>query len=412
MSEEPEITTDIELINDGDGVAVVGEPTAVVRFLSSHGLDSRDLGLQRLGSSLHRGATVAQAGADIASSSGRWIKLTKESAQALDKYTPMRGSHAGVSRAVVTDNGKIKSLVEYIPGAGTPSPAVLTGIAGLMTQVAMQQTMDQITNYLATIDRKLDDVLRAQEDAVWADLIGVGLDIDEAMTIREHVGRVNEVTWSKVQAATSTVSRTQVYALRQIDAYADKLEKESGISDLADIAREVETKVQGWLVVIARTIQLHEAIGVLELDRVFDSEPEDLDAHRTGLTSAREKRVEAVADVTARLLDRMRSAAREANSKVLFNPSSSPAVVRSNNAVADVVGTFRDWIGIDHDGKSLKSREWSDAATEVRDKALEIGADTVGAAVRIGGETLDQAKNISGKVGGKLAEGVKWLRRG
>jgi hypothetical protein len=59
--------------------------------------------------------------------------------------------------------------------------------------------MDEIIDYLATIDEKLDDVLRAQEDAVWADMIGVGFDIDEAMTIREHAGRVNEVAWSKVQ---------------------------------------------------------------------------------------------------------------------------------------------------------------------------------------------------------------------
>jgi len=38
---------------------------------------------------------------------------------------------------------------------------------GIMAQVAMQQTMDEITDYLATIDEKLDDVLRAQDDAVW-----------------------------------------------------------------------------------------------------------------------------------------------------------------------------------------------------------------------------------------------------
>lgn len=41
-----------------------------------------------------------------------------------------------------------------------------SGAAGIMAQVAMQQTMDEIIDYLATIDEKLDDVLRAQEDAV------------------------------------------------------------------------------------------------------------------------------------------------------------------------------------------------------------------------------------------------------
>ena len=32
-------------------------------------------------------------------------------------------------------------------------------------------------------------------------MIGLGLVIEETLTLREHGGRVNEVTWSKVQAA-------------------------------------------------------------------------------------------------------------------------------------------------------------------------------------------------------------------
>ena len=106
----------------------------------------------------------------------------------------------------------------------------------------MQQSMDEIIDYLATIDEKLDDLLRAQEDAVWADMIGVGFDIEEAMTIREHAGRVNEVTWSKVQAASPTIARTQAYALRQLDALAAKMEGKSKIGDLARRRRKPSPK--------------------------------------------------------------------------------------------------------------------------------------------------------------------------
>ena len=87
-----------------------------------------------------------------------------------------------------------------------------------MAQLAMQQTMDEITDYLAAIEEKVDDVLRAQKDAVLADMIGAGFVIEEAMTVREQVGRVSEVTWSKVQATSMTIARTQAYALRQLDA--------------------------------------------------------------------------------------------------------------------------------------------------------------------------------------------------
>ncbi len=86
--------------------------------------------------------------------------------------------------------GQIKGFVQFVKGPGSllTNPAILAGAAGIMAQLAMQQTMDEITDYLATIDEKVDDVLRAQKDAVLADMIGVDLVIEEAMTIREHGG--------------------------------------------------------------------------------------------------------------------------------------------------------------------------------------------------------------------------------
>ncbi|MEV5432028.1 hypothetical protein [Streptomyces sp. NPDC052701] len=76
---------EIQLISDGDGLAVIGNATDVDRFLASEGLSSRELGLQRLRSAFGTGAAVAQAGSDVAANSGRWVKLTSESAQFVKK---------------------------------------------------------------------------------------------------------------------------------------------------------------------------------------------------------------------------------------------------------------------------------------------------------------------------------------
>ena len=103
------------------------------------------------------------------------------------------------------------------------------------------------------------------------------------MTTREHGGRVNEVTWSKVQATPATIAETQAYALRQLDARAEKLERETRIGDLAGAAKDAESKAQERLAVLARSFQLQDAIAVIELDRVLDAAPEDLDGHRLGL---------------------------------------------------------------------------------------------------------------------------------
>jgi hypothetical protein len=67
---------EIQLISDGDGLAVVGEPGAVERFLVAQGLPSKDLELPRLSAILNHGAAAAHVGSAIAAGSGRWVQLT------------------------------------------------------------------------------------------------------------------------------------------------------------------------------------------------------------------------------------------------------------------------------------------------------------------------------------------------
>jgi hypothetical protein len=393
---------EIELVSDGDGLAVIGHPVAVERFLVSERLSAKDLGLHRLGSVLNAGSGVAQAGSEIAAHSGRWVQLTRESAQAVSKYGLRESSKSGLSTGVIKGSkGQIKGFVEFAgkgPRSLLSNPAVLAGAAGIMAQLAMQQAMDEITDYLAVIDEKVDDVLRAQKDAVLADMIGADLVIEEAMTIRAEVGRVSEVTWSKVQATPVTIGKTQAYALRQLDALAEKLEHKANIGDLAKAARDAETNVQEWLAVLARCFQLQDAIGIIELDRVLDAAPEELDRHRLGLKAARQNRLELIARVTERLLARMDAAAGVANNQVLLHPAKAPAVVQSSNHVSAAVVEFHSRLGIKGDRQSAQARRWADAAKDVRDKALETGADSVDAARRISAETFDRAKSATGRL--------------
>ncbi|MFH5880246.1 hypothetical protein [Arthrobacter sp. NA-172] len=395
---------EIELISDGDGLAVIGDPMAVDRFLASEGLVSKDLGLQRLGPTVGNAAGVVQAGSEIAANSGRWVKLTQKSAQDLRKFGLMKGSEAGVSRAVLTENGKIKGLLEIVrPASIVTNPALLAGAAGLMAQLAMRQSMEEITDYLAQIDEKVDDLLRAQKDAVLADMIGVDLVIEEAMTIREHVGRVSDVTWSKVQSTSVTLTRTQAYALRQLDALAGKMENKAKIGDLAKTAKVAESTVQEWLAVLARCFQLQDGIAVLELDRVLDASPDELNRHRLALRAARQNRLDLIERSTLRLLARMNAAAVTANTKVLLHPITAGAVVHSSNHVATGVVEFHGRLGIDLNQQSLDARRWVDAAADVRDKALETGAEGVDAARQIGHETLDRARSVTGKLSSEIA---------
>ena len=399
--QDPEMDNNqIQLITDGDGLAVIGNSAAVDRFLVSEGLQSRDLGSPRLGAVVNTAAAGAQAGSEIAANSGRWVKLTEESAQLVKKFGLMESKTPGVSHAMVGEPGTIKSWLQIAKGPGSflSNPALLAGAAGIMAQVAMQQAMDEITDYLATIDEKVDDVLRSQKDAVLSDMIGVDLVIEEAMTIRAQVGRVSEVTWSKVQATSVTITRTQAYALRQLDALAEKLEQKTKIGDLAKASKEAEANVQEWLAVLARCFHLQDALAVLELDRVLDAAPDELDRHRLGLRSARQSRLDLILRNTERLIARMDAAAGTANTKVLAHPTRSREVVNSSNHVGMAIVDFRGRLGIARGRESLEARRWGDAASEVKDKALGTGANGIDAAKRVSSDTFERARSASGKL--------------
>lgn len=404
--------SEIELVSDGDGVAIFGDPREVELFLSTAGIASKEITLRpSLGSALNAGSGVAQAGSQIAANSGRWVKLTEESAKALKLGKAMKGSSDGVSRAIATTSkGKVTKILEFVKpgsiGSMLTNPAMLAGAAGIMAQLAMQQTMEEITQYLKVIDEKVDDVLRAQKDAALAEMIGVGLVIDDAMLKREHVGRVSEVTWSSLHGAAQTIATTQSYALRRLDALAENLEKKRKVGDLVKVATDAEKDVEEWLAVLARCFQLQDGLAVLELDRVLDSSPDDLDRHREAIRAGRARRRDLIASTTQRLLERMDAAAGLANTQVLLHPVKAKAVVHSGNEVGVDVTTFNGRLGIETTREAIDAKRWSAAVGEARDKAVETGAEGVDAVRVFSVKTFEGAKAAGEGLSHRVAE---WL---
>jgi hypothetical protein len=388
--------SEIELVCDGDGLVALGTSGDVERFFLSTGLDkapSRELDLRRLWSLFGTGASATQVGADLAANSGRWVKLTAESAEAVKKFGLMSTKTPGVSHAMIGKPGDINQWLQIAktPTALLSGPFALSTLSTMMQQRAMQEQMDEIVEYLQEINEKVDDILRSQKDAVLADMIGVDLIIEDALTVRNHVGRVSEVTWSKVQACGMTLARTQGYALRQLDTIAEKLEKKADLGEVAKATKEAEPKVHEWLAVLARTVQLQDGVSILELDRVLDSALADLETHQVGLTKARQNRVELIARSTARILSQMHETVQRANAAVLLNPFDSPAAVKSSNQVAVGVLDFRGRLGIESGQESEVAKRWGQAVAEVRDKALASASEGVTVAGRFGTETLNRA---------------------
>ncbi|ANG85319.1 hypothetical protein A8L33_07910 [Microbacterium aurantiacum] len=410
---------EIELISDGDGLVVIGKPAAVQLFVAAAGVPSRELDLRRLNSAVARGGSAMQTASEVSANAGRWMKLTEESARAAHAAVrgadgmSMVGRSGGefVQATTRAANGQFAKNLQFVGGPGgvgklgsmLTNPALLAGVGGIMAQYAMQKQMEEITEYLAKIDAKVDDILRAQKDAVLADMIGVELMLDEAMIVRAEVGRVSEVTWSKVQGSASTIARTQAYALRQLDGLAEKLERETKIGDLADLSKQAQDTVVEWLAVLARCFQLQEGLGVLELDRVLDASPDELDKHRVALQTARQRRRELIATTTTQLVARMDSAASRANAKVLLNPMSAKVVVHASNHVAAGVGDLQATLGVADERAAIEARRWTAAAADARDDVVGAGADGLQAVGRFGNEALENARMSTGRLAGKIA---------
>lgn len=79
------------------------------------------------------------------------MKLTKDSAKLLEKYGKVGAIQPGV---VQKSNGQIIKWLRFENPSQLFSPAMATGVAGMMTQMALEQAIQEITDYLKSIERE------------------------------------------------------------------------------------------------------------------------------------------------------------------------------------------------------------------------------------------------------------------
>lgn len=383
------MTDVVELIHDGEGLAVIGDLSAVDRFLDSVGLLSlsQELRFDSLGSALDTGSQMAEVAADIAENAGRYIKLTKESAGHVKEFGFMPTKTEGISHAMLGDPGSISKWIqiEDNPAALLMNPAVLTGVAGIMAQLARQQEAKEFKKLLLAIDEKLDDVRRKQRDDVLAKMYRVGDAIREANAIREHGGD-GETLWDKVQSESGMISEVQRSAVLAIGALADKADEaaeKTGVRALAAVTQEIEAEVGVWLDVLVRCFQLQQQFADLEIDHVRITAPLLLDGHRRGKRAALQETRNEIVSTTTQFLTRLDDVGGVAQSKLVLHSRAARTVVNSINTVGGSIEEFHVPFAIEAPRQALTNTPWADAvrdAQQLRTAAAEA-APKVGAVV-------------------------------
>lgn len=397
----------IQIIDDDDdNLILLGNPGTIDEFLHEQGMASSVTDITPHRGKGYLAGAVVQTWGDLSAQSGRWVKLTKESADGIRKFGLMKDSKTGLSMGTIWAKGRggIKGAVRFEQGVGTKlNPAVLTNVGALLTQAELQKSMEEITKYLEKIDEKVDDILRAQKDAILSNMIGANLVIEDAMSVRNQVGYVSQTSWDKVQSTSLVTAQTEAYALRQLDAIAEKIEKHAKVQDLATDLPTYRKQIDEWIAVLARCLQLQDASTILELDRIAQSAPEELNEHRKAIKITRKHRMDVITQTAIELLDRIRIAGESANQQVLLHPKASPQTVNGCNLIRADVTDFGKSLGLVEAEDSLPSRPWLDAARDTTAKVLDASKGGVDTAKDLGIQLADRTREVGGAISQTVA---------
>lgn len=394
--EENETRQDITVVNDGQGLLFLGDPQAIKRWLDEQGLTSKQFTTKAIKTA---GDALGSLG-EAKQQSGRWVKLTKESAELVKKYGKPGTIQKGVAQNA---KGRAVKWLEFYNPSQLFTPAMAAGVGGMMTQMALEQAIQEITDYLAAIDEKVDDLLQDQKDTTIASLMGAALEVDEAAAVRDATGTLSDTAWSKVSPCAQTTSRALAYALTKLKGLSDKAERAKSIEDVGHAVEKLPDETRAWLDVIARSIQTRDRLSVIELERAYAELPEVLEQHRAAIVEARKHRLTNVQNGIGASRQSLEGTAQRLRDQKLFHPRIVNRSLEIIDAAVKDIDGFAEQLNIEISQKTIeRARAWNELAGEA---IVEVAGGAAANAVELGGKMADGAQAI----GGAIADGAGTL---
>lgn len=352
-----------------------------------------------------------QTAAKVSSESGRWVKLTKDSAKLLEKYGKAGAIQPGV---VQKSNGQIVKWLRFEDPRQPFSPAMATGVAGMMTQMALEQAIQEITDYLKSIDEKVGELLQDQKDQTVADLIGVVFEVDEAAAIRDKTGTLSDAAWSKLAPCAQTTSRALGHALTKLQGISDKLSRAESVEKIERALDTAKDDVPTWLVMVSRAVQTRGKLPVIELERTYAKLPEVLEEHRLGIVEAKRERLGKVKARIDALREVFELSADRAREEKLLHPFAVDSVLATLDLLMEQTSQLSKGLDIEMDEKVIeRASEWLDVAGKF---AGDVASGAANGAQQLGGAITDGAGalgEVAGKgaadLGAAVADGVQGL---
>ncbi|MGY3127735.1 hypothetical protein ACVWW9_001234 [Agrococcus sp. UYP33] len=404
----------VAVIESDDGILLLGDEAALTHFETQAGLDTRRLTQQSLSLA---GKALGIVG-EVQANSGRWIKMTKESAELVKKHGPALSKADKLMTGVV--RGKGGQIVKHLKfeQAALLTPAAPMALASMMTQASLEAALDDIQAYLEVIDAKLDRLLKQRKIETLGQIGGVSFAIEEAKSIYEATGAVSAVTWSKVQSNSLALQTMQAESIAQLSALAELVKERAVDTDrVAAVLKEVSGDVSFWLGVLARTIALQDRQYVLELARVAESEAAQLEQHRDGVRVARLMRTNRIVQSLDAINSSVRASSELTNLKRVANPFSAQWLAERANNLNEAVTEFARHAELTlTEVERLDQTAWRRAARELAvettDQVGSFGSDVAARAKALGSGLQERGDEAVLRLAMRVQERRDAKRRG
>lgn len=372
---------DLVALQDDHGILLLGDPAEIDRSLAEQGLVAKVVSPRNAAVA----GAVTQGIGEVLANSGRYLKLIPEHAAAVKAAGGFSTTASGDIAAVLrnADGTILKHLAFQAPGkAALATTAAPVALGAMMTQLAIEQAISEVTDYLAVIDAKLDKVLEHQQDVEWANLRGVELLIKDAESMREKLGSLPSTTWSQLQGSAQTLATCQAMALKKLDRLRREVLTARGLGDTEKATEAVQRDVELWLGVLATAASLRDRVAMLELDRVAAETPEQLEAHERALRQTRAERLARLDAAVEALAGQMREAALKANSNKVLRPRLAAKIHDHHDDVRHKSLAFAEALELDcSTSDSLEEVTWTRAVSQlVGDQARKAKENAVEAA--------------------------------
>lgn len=340
-----------------------------------------------------RGLSVAQA------QSGRWVKLTNESAATLRQAgitaTTKDGVLAGVAR------GPAGAIVAHLrfESAALATPAAPAILAAAATAMALRQATKDMTDYLEKIDAKVDQLLAETRYMEVSRLHGISLALEEATRIHDQLGTVSSTTWSKIQADSTDLHIALSSAVEHLRGFDQSARTATSSGEFSSVTGKIRAELPFWLAVLSTAITLQDRLAVLELARVTTTTPGELDSHRRAIELARTQRLDVVWRAVRSLAEAYRRPELLTDGEKLRHPRRSTQIDESVNTINAQLAAFAHHARLGNLALvEARNRSWKEAAGKVP-KAARTKAKALGARVSTAGEqkVLDMAARIEDK---------------